>query len=595
MASTGTLNTSAYDGRYFEFSWSIKNQDIANNKTTIYWRLTARGSGQYSQYNASPFKITIGTVQIYYSDTRVVTKNGTVIANGEYTLTHNPNGTCSFSVYVQAAVYVYTYNVSGSTTFTMDAIPRIPSIVSAEWENDEAQIKVTYANPSLQLVDKLELNLYPSVGQELILTRTLDKLGGVTNITLNDGERSKVWDAYNASGVTSRSFLLEIVSTIGSDVQKNTYSVSSRIINSAPGISLSYYFDTKTVEKTGANNIPISNFTTVFFELMPTFKKGATLQTYRWTAPITSTATSKTGNFKMRGNTLRFGVTDCRGETTYNEIVFSNYCDYIALSCNQSVRTDWVDETTLMASVDIHGNFYDGNIGSNKNNLELYCRYCEDTQDINTVSWTYVGTAQTKSDGTYSTIHIINGLDYTKGYKIQCSAQDNLTNCRSTVYSSQMLPIFDWSETDFNFNVPVFIDGDLTIRGNVISTGAGSANDYIVEQGTKDGWTYRKWNSGIGECWKTISYTTTVTGVWGSLYQSGYIARQNYPFSFTDKPVETVSCVAGSGGGWTCPADAANGGTNGASASAVYLILRPTAATTYQTYYINYQVMGKWK
>lgn len=26
-------------------------------------------------------------------------------------------------------------------------------------------------------------------------------------------------------------------------------------------------------------------------------------------------------------------------------------------------------------------------------------------------------------------------------------------------------------------------------------------NDYIVEQGTSGNWTYRKWNSGIAECW----------------------------------------------------------------------------------------------
>ena len=29
--------------------------------------------------------------------------------------------------------------------------------------------------------------------------------------------------------------------------------------------------------------------------------------------------------------------------------------------------------------------------------------------------------------------------------------------------------------------------------------------DFVVEQGTKDGWIYRKWYSGIAECWATIS------------------------------------------------------------------------------------------
>ena len=31
-------------------------------------------------------------------------------------------------------------------------------------------------------------------------------------------------------------------------------------------------------------------------------------------------------------------------------------------------------------------------------------------------------------------------------------------------------------------------------------------NDYVIEQGTSGIWTYRKWNSGIKECWTTTTY-----------------------------------------------------------------------------------------
>ena len=33
--------------------------------------------------------------------------------------------------------------------------------------------------------------------------------------------------------------------------------------------------------------------------------------------------------------------------------------------------------------------------------------------------------------------------------------------------------------------------------------------DYIVEQGTSGIWTYRKWNSGIAECWGTTSTSSS--------------------------------------------------------------------------------------
>ena len=45
-------------------------------------------------------------------------------------------------------------------------------------------------------------------------------------------------------------------------------------------------------------------------------------------------------------------------------------------------------------------------------------------------------------------------------------------------------------------------------------------NDYVVEQGTSGIWTYRKWSSGVAECWG--SYTTTGgSSTEGSLYWKG--------------------------------------------------------------------------
>lgn len=43
--------------------------------------------------------------------------------------------------------------------------------------------------------------------------------------------------------------------------------------------------------------------------------------------------------------------------------------------------------------------------------------------------------------------------------------------------------------------------------------------DYIVDQGEVDGWTYRKWDSGVAECWKvwssgTFSPSAQVGGFW---------------------------------------------------------------------------------
>ena len=49
--------------------------------------------------------------------------------------------------------------------------------------------------------------------------------------------------------------------------------------------------------------------------------------------------------------------------------------------------------------------------------------------------------------------------------------------------------------------------------------------DYIVEQGTKNNWTYRKWNSGIAECWMITTLGASSGNVSGTL---------TFPFSFAN-------------------------------------------------------------
>lgn len=67
--------------------------------------------------------------------------------------------------------------------------------------------------------------------------------------------------------------------------------------------------------------------------------------------------------------------------------------------------------------------------------------------------------------------------------------------------------------------------------------------DYIVEQGTDGIWTYRKWNSGISECWGSVD-TSTSFAVWTApiYYGSTYSADQTYPTNlFIEKPILSVS------------------------------------------------------
>ena len=66
--------------------------------------------------------------------------------------------------------------------------------------------------------------------------------------------------------------------------------------------------------------------------------------------------------------------------------------------------------------------------------------------------------------------------------------------------------------------------------------------DYIVEEGTDNGWTYVKWNSGIAECWKWVTEDNlAMTTAEGYAY---YSPNKTYPYPtglFIGSPEAQVS------------------------------------------------------
>ena len=177
------------------------------------------------------------------------------------------------------------------------------------------------------------------------------------------------------------------------------------------------------------------------------------------------------------------------------------------------------------------------------------------------------------NNNSYTATVNLTGLDYQKTYSIEASIKDTLT---SYVYATEKkintTPVFDWGENDFNFNVPV------TMRGVEL--------DYVVEQDTKNGWFYRKWNSGLAECWQTFTDTAAQTKNLNGMYYSD-AERVDLPFTF--KEVVYVSATGG--------------------ATANMNIVRPFAHTTTYvswcavgaaslaspTVRVNLEVKGRWK
>lgn len=166
-----------------------------------------------------------------------------------------------------------------------------------------------------------------------------------------------------------------------------------------------------------------------------------------------------------------FKATDSREYP--NSVTIKPYIvPYIQLTCNPTIKRETPTGTSIVMSV--KGNIYNGVFGNAenaaKNNLILQYRYKvagETYGDWQTVSPTSIvyGTSSYAADG----ILLGSEFDYRTNYVFQIRATDGaivngITYSLSTITQDigvpRGLPVFDWGEDDFNFNVPLTLTVD---------------------------------------------------------------------------------------------------------------------------------------
>lgn len=129
---------------------------------------------------------------------------------------------------------------------------------------------------------------------------------------------------------------------------------------------------------------------------------------------------------------------------------------------------------------------------------------------------------------------------------------------------------------------------------DTINSGGGA--DYIVEENTSGMWTYRKWASGVAECWGRTNMTVTNWSQWGNLYEGSPYPSFTFPSGlFIDIPCVTASVAlyGVSGGVISCEM-----GVVSQSGIGYIIPLRPIVPSTTNTNFpYNYfvQAKGRWR
>lgn len=131
---------------------------------------------------------------------------------------------------------------------------------------------------------------------------------------------------------------------------------------------------------------------------------------------------------------------------------------------------------------------------------------------------------------------------------------------------------------------------NLNDINNFLGGGTGNLADYVVEQGTSGSWTYRKWNSGIAECWCAVDDTLTYEGVMlgGHIYYTGSYA---YPFNFISAPTVSYNATFTS---WRV-AIIGDADTKGASGFGRVRILSDNGNLQGAEVLVRIHAIGKWK
>lgn len=214
---------------------------------------------------------------------------------------------------------------------------------------------------------------------------------------------------------------------------------------------------------------------------------------------------------------LRVTVTDSRGRTAgadYTLGVAAYTPPQLSLSAHRCTEDGTADDTGEYCQVTVRGSVYplEGNAGT------LTLSFAEAEEVTGEFSKTYLLEAPstatlplsaTLSDALLSTVR---DMVLSVGY----ATLDFLKGGRGIAFGT--------TATKEGFTCAMdarFLGSDLPLA------------DYVVEQGVRGSWRYRKWNSGMAECWGSAVFSMETT--------DGYSSIMYFPAIFVGVPVITYS------------------------------------------------------
>lgn len=453
MATSGSFYTTYYSTRRIKFEWTLDSQSIADNTSTISYKFRGSGDNDGAWYYCKNGYLNINGDRVWTqgSDSKIQLYYGTVLKSGTITLKHNTDGTCSFSADGGATIYNYGTYQTGSGSWTLPQIPRAASLTAAPNFTDEENPTITYSNPAGAAVESLQACIATADGSATYAAyRDIPTDGTSYTFNLTDAERNALrWGTINSNTLTVKFYVKTV---IGGNTYYSTLDKILTIVNANPTITATAK-DTGgySTPLTGNNQTIIKGFNYVAVDAAATAYKGSSIKSYTITNGATVLTTNSGGFENVEDPNFVFTATDSRGNTVSKTITLG-FIDYIKLTCNLKANNPTAEGEMALK---ISGNYFNGSFGKVSNTLNIYFRYKENDGEYG--EWIAAQEEPILSEGTYSVDINLTGLNYQSAYTFQAKAADKIySEVLSVEKRVKSIPVFDWGENDFQFNVDVY-------------------------------------------------------------------------------------------------------------------------------------------
>lgn len=478
---------------------------------------------------------------------------------------------------IRDSAYVY---------LSFNNLPYIESYPT-EIKDEQTSFAIRYSVPEPEELDYLQFGLLDNTNNVLGGYQLASNTSDVHYFRLSSDILDAIYERYQTETIVNL-FLGVRSKNLDEDTILRTYPVVFEIVPMPPTLTWTMAdTDPQTVAATGVNIVMVRHQSDISITIDPIAYKNSYITESYIALGNNKVYNSKTALFtNAQNNVFNIYAKDSRGHTTLKDISLT-MVDYFPVTCNLSVDTP---TTADKMKVHISGRYWDGNFGVSDNFIKFEYKYTSNVEG-HSRDWTLATgiPAITLSNGNYHISFDIDVPNHVDTYTVQVRARDLFNEATSREVTVKSIPVFDWGENDFNFNVPVSVKDNLNVSGTIYQGGSPIA-DFIVQAGTNGIWTYRLWDSGVAECWGTVAPAAhSITNAWGALYtKDNAIPQQNYPFQFTADPVVSMTLHNPTGNCW-----AFTGTPGGVSKSPAFGLARGTSGSV--TVGARIMAIGRWK